>query len=328
MMRAVLCTKWGEPADLTAGEAPEPSPGPGQVLIAVEAAGLNVADTLLIAGKYQEKPALPFVPGAEAAGKVLEVGERVTRIRPGDRVLAMLARGGFAERVVADETEVMALPEAMDFTTAAGFPIAYGTAHGALVWRAALASGEVLLVHGAAGGVGLATVEVGKALGATVIASASGADKLAVAKAHGADMLVDTGEADLRGRVKALTDGRGADVIVDPVGGDVFDASLRCIAWGGRIVVIGFAGGRIPQIPANILLVKNVSAVGFYWGSYRRRDPARIAAQFEQLFGWYQAGRLKPHVSHVLPLARVADAMALLLGRKSTGKVVLATGTG
>ena len=328
MMRAVLCTKWGEPADLTVGEAPEPSPGPGQVLIAVEAAGLNFADTLLIAGKYQEKPALPFVPGAEAAGKVLAVGERVTRIRPGDRVLAMLARGGFAERVAADETAVMALPEAMDFTTAAGFPIAYGTAHGALVWRAALASGEVLLVHGAAGGVGLATVEVGKALGATVIASASGADKLAVAKAHGADMLVDTGEADLRGRVKALTDGRGADVIVDPVGGDVFDASLRCIAWGGRIVVIGFAGGRIPQIPANILLVKNVSAVGFYWGSYRRRDPARIAAQFEQLFGWYQAGRLKPHVSHVLPLARVADAMALLLGRKSTGKVVLATGTG
>ena len=328
MMRAVLCTKWGGPADLSVGEAPEPNPRPGQVLIAVEAAGLNFADTLLIAGKYQEKPPLPFVPGAEAAGKVLEVGERVTRLRPGDRVLAMLAGGGFAEQVAADEGDVMAIPEAMDFTTAAGFPIAYGTAHGALVWRAALAPGEVLLVHGAAGGVGLATVEVGKALGATVIAGAGGPDKLAVAEAHGADMLIDTGEADLRGRVKALTDGRGADVIVDPVGGDVFDASLRCIAWGGRIVVIGFAGGRIPQIPANILLVKNVSAVGFYWGSYRRRDPARIQAQFEQLFRWYRAGRLKPHVSHVLPLARVADAMALLLGRKSTGKVVLATGTG
>lgn len=325
-MRAVLCSKWGGPDDLEVGEAPEPGLGPGRVLIAVKAAGLNFADTLLIAGKYQEKPALPFVPGAEVAGEVLEVGDAVTRFRPGDRVLAVLGGGGFAERVAAAESDVMAIPEAMGFTTAAGFPITYGTAHGALVWRAALAAGEVLLVHGAAGGVGLATVEVGKALGATVIASAGGPDKLAVAQAHGADMLVDTGADDLRGRVKALTDGRGADVIVDPVGGEVFDASLRCIAWGGRIVVIGFAGGRIPQIPANILLVKNVSAVGFYWGSYRRHDPARLGPQFDQLFRWYAAGRLKPHVSHVLPLARVAEAMGLMLGRKSTGKVVLTTG--
>ncbi len=322
-MRAVLCTKWGEPADLTVGEAPEPTLGDGQVLIERVAAGHKSADTLLIAGKYQEKPPFPFIPGGEGAGRVLRVGDGVTGCRPGDRVLAMLNGGGFAERVAAVETDVVPIPEAMDFPAAAGFPIAYGTAHGALIWRAGLRPGEVLLVHGAAGGVGLAAVEVGKTLGATVIATAGGPDKLAVAEAHGADRLIDTRSADLRTAVKDLTDGRGADVIFDPVGGDVFDASLRCIAWGGRIVIIGFAAGRVPQIPANILLVKNVSAVGLYWGSYRRRDPGRGRGQFDDLFRWYGEGKLRPHVSHQLPLERVADAMALMLERKSTGKVVL-----
>lgn len=325
-MRAVLCTKWGEPADLVVGEAPNPTPGPGQVLIAVAAAGLNFADTLLIAGKYQDKPPFPFTPGLEAAGEVLATGERVTSCRPGDRVLAMLGGGAFAEQVVANETDVMAIPEAMDFTTAAGFPVTYGTAHGALVWRAGLSPGEVLLVHGAAGGVGLATVEVGKALGARVLAAAGGAEKLALAAAHGADHGIDSREEDLRVRVKELTQGHGVDVVVDPVGGDAFDASLRCIAWGGRIVVIGFAGGRVPQIPANILLVKNISAVGFYWGSYRRHDPARLRSQFDELLRWYGEGRLKPHVCQVFPLEEVAAAMAMMLGRKSTGKVVLSTG--
>ncbi len=327
-MRAVLCTKWGGPADLTIGEAPDPAPGPGQVLIGVVAAGLNFADTLLIAGKYQEKPPFPFIPGLEAAGEVLAVGDGVTRCRPGDRVLAMLGGGAFAERVVAAETDVVVIPKAMPFTTAAAFPVTYGTAHGALVWRAGIRPGEVLLVHGAAGGVGLATVEVGKVLGATVLAAAGGADKLALAASHGADHRIDSRDEDLRARVKALTGGRGADVVVDPVGADAFDASLRCIAWGGRIVVIGFAGGRVPQIPANILLVKNVAAIGFYWGSYRRHDPARLRDQFDELLRWYGEGRLKPHVCQVFPLEEVAAAMAMMLGRKSTGKVVLGTGRG
>ncbi len=327
-MRAVLCTKWGGPADLTIGEAPDPAPGPGQVLIGVAAAGLNFADTLLIAGKYQEKPPFPFIPGLEAAGEVLAVGDGVTRCRPGDRVLAMLGGGAFADQVVAAETDVVAIPEAMPFTTAAAFPVTYGTAHGALVWRAGLRPGEVLLVHGAAGGVGLATVEVGKVLGATVLAAAGGAEKLALAASHGADHRIDSRAEDLRVRVKELTQGRGADVVVDPVGADAFDASLRCIAWGGRIVVIGFAGGRVPQIPANILLVKNVAAIGFYWGSYRRHDPARLRDQFDDLLRWYGEGRLKPHVCQVFPLEEVAAAMNMMLGRKSTGKVVLGTGRG
>jgi NADPH2:quinone reductase len=216
----------------------------------------------------------------------------------------------------------------MDFVTAAGFPVTYGTAHGALVWRAELKPGETLLVHGAAGGVGLATVEVGKALGATVIATAGGPDKLAVAEAHGADHLIDYRREDIRDRVKALTGGHGVDVVFDPVGGDVFDASLRAAAWGARLIVIGFAAGRVPQIPANILLIKNLAAIGFYWGSYRKHAPDLVTAQVGQLFDWFEAGKLKPHVSHRLDLARAAEALELLSSRKSTGKVVLTTGAG
>jgi NADPH2:quinone reductase len=301
-MRAVLCKHWGEPADLVVGEAPEPSLGPRQVLIAVTGAGLNFADTLIIAGKYQDKPPFPFSPGLEVAGRVVAVGDAVRRCRPGQRLLAIVDYGGFAERVAANETDVFAVPDEMDLVTAAGFPVAYGTAHGALVWRARLQPGEVLLVHGAAGGAGLAAVEVGKALGATVIATAGGPDKLAIAEAHGADRLIDYRHEDLRARVKDLTQGNGADVVFDPVGGNVFDASLRCTAWDGRIVVIGFASGRVPQIPANLLMVKNLSAVGFYWGSYRQRRPALLEAQFDDLFRWYREERLRPHISQVFPM--------------------------
>lgn len=324
-MRAVLCREWGSPEALVIDEVPPPEPGPGQVRLDVKAAGVNFADTLLIAGKYQVRPDFPFSPGLEAAGVVESCGPEVTGLAPGDRVMAVLGHGGFAEQAVADAARVFPIPDAMDFVTAAGFAVAYGTSHVGLTRRACLAKGETLLVHGAAGGVGLTAVEIGKLMGARVIASARGADKLNVAREAGADELIDYAEEDLRERVLEITGGRGADVIFDPVGGDVFDASLRCIAWEGRILVIGFASGRIPQIPANRLLVKNVSAVGFYWGAYAERDPAVVRDSFAELFGWYTDGRLKPHVSNVLPLERAAEALAMLSARRSTGKVVVTT---
>lgn len=326
MPRAVLCRAWGEPDGLRLEEVARPTPGAGDVLIAVEAAGVNFADILMVAGQYQEKPAFPFSPGLEAAGTVAALGEGVSGLRVGQRVMVLVDRGAYAEAVVAKAADVFPIPDTMDFVTAAGLPITYGTAHGALTWRADLTAGELLLVHGAAGGVGLAAVEVGKALGATVIATARGADKLAVAKDHGADYLIDTASEDIRARVKAIAGARGgADVVFDPVGGDVFDASLRAVAWGARLLVIGFAAGRVPQIPANILLVKNLSAIGLYWGSYRERAPALLAEEFAQLFAWHEAGQIRPHVSHTLDLAQAADAMTLLKSRKSTGKVVLTT---
>ena len=326
-MRAVLCKDWGGPESLAVAEVDPPQPGPGEVLVAVAAAGVNFADTLMIAGKYQEKPPFPFAPGLEAAGRVLAVGQDVTRVAAGDRVLALTDWGAYAEQAVARESDVFAIPEAMDFADAAGFPITYGTAHGALRWHADLQAGETLLVHGAAGGVGLAAVEVGKAIGARVIATAGGPEKLSIAEEHGADALIDYRAEDIRARVKVLTEGKGADVVFDPVGGDVFDASLRCTAWGGRILVIGFAAGRVPQIPANLLLVKNLAAMGVYWGSNRTRAPERLVAEFAELFGWFEAGQLRPHVSHRFDLADAAQALELLTSRKSTGKVVLTTGS-
>lgn len=330
-MRAVICRAWGGPESLKVEEVAPPAPGPDQVLIEVAAAGVNFADTLMIAGKYQEKPAFPFSPGLEIAGSVRAIGAKVSGLEPGQRVMALTDWGGYAEMALARAGDVYPIPAALTperfgWAEAGGFPITYGTAHGALRWHADLQPGEVLLVHGAAGGVGLAAVEIGKAIGATVIATAGGAEKLAVAKAHGADHLIDYRGEDIRDRVKQITGGKGADVVFDPVGGDVFDASLRCIAWSGRLLVIGFAAGRVPQIPANILLVKNVAVMGVYWGSYRKHAPERLSEEFRELFGWVEAGLLKPHVSHKLDLTRAAEAMALLLERRSTGKVVLTTG--
>jgi NADPH:quinone reductase len=241
--------------------------------------------------------------------------------------MTTLAFGGFAEEVVAPVAHVVRLPDAIDYITAAGFAIAYGTAYGALVWAARLGSGETLVVHGAAGGVGLAAVECGKALGARVIATARGRERLEVASSHGADAVIDTEAEDVRGRIRELTHGRGADVVFDPVGGEVFKASLSAIAWGGRLLIIGFASGDIPQIPASRLLVKNAHALGFYWGSYREHDPARVHAAFEELLGWHGEGRIRPHVSDVLPLEQAGRAIELLLARKSTGKVVLTVDT-
>jgi NADPH2:quinone reductase len=325
-MRAVLCKAFGEPEDLVVETVAAPSLGAGDARVAVHAAGVNFGDTLMIAGKYQEKPPFPFTPGFEIAGEVIEVAPGVTHVKPGDRVMGTADKGGYADEAVLPAANLTRIPDSMDFATAAGFPVAYGTSHGALDWRAHLRSGETLLVHGAAGGVGLTAVEIGKAMGAEVIATASSAEKLAIAKAHGADHLIDYSTEDVRERVRALTQGRGANVVYDPVGGDAFDASLRCIAWEGRIIVIGFAGGRVPQIPANLVLVKNCDIIGFYWGSYRKHDPAAVRASYEKLFGWFSEGKLKPLVSERFDLAEVAQAIQALRGRRSTGKVVLTTG--
>jgi len=298
----------------------------GAVRVAVHAAGVNFADLLLIAGQYQEKPAFPFIPGAEVAGVVTEVGAGVSGVETGDRVLAIAGSGAFAEEVVVSADRVYRIPDKMEFAAAAGFPVAYGTSHGALAWRAHLKAGEWLLVLGAAGGVGLTAVEIGKVMGAKVIACAGGAEKLGIAQQHGADHLIDYSREDIRERVKAITGGHGADVVYDPVGGDAFDASLRSIAWGGRIIIIGFAAGRIPQIPANIVLVKNIDIVGFYWGSYQSRNPELIRRSFTQLLRWADEGKLKPHISQQTDLKDVAQALETLRQRKSTGKVVLTTG--
>lgn len=323
-MRAVLCESLDGPDALTIGMRPDPVAGPGEVLVDIKAGGLNFADTLMVQGKYQEKPPLPFVPGLEAAGVVAAVGDGVTRVKPGDRVAALVDYGAFAEKAVARERDVFPIPDSMDFEAGAAFPVAYGTAHGGLVWRANLQPGEVLVVHGAAGGAGLAAVEVGKAMGATVIATAGGPEKVALALARGADHGIDYKAEDVKERVRALTGGEGADVYFDPVGGDVFDASIRAIRFGGRIVVIGFAAGRIPQVPANLLLVKNIAVTGLYWGEHRRRHPDWMLAQFADLTRWHAAGKLNPHISHRFPLEQAGEAMRTLLARKSTGKVVLA----
>lgn len=322
-MRAILCSDWGEPGTLTLGEAPSPVAGPGEVTIRVRAAGVNFADIVMVRGQYQEKPTLPFSPGLEAAGEVLTVGEGVTGIAPGDRVLAVPGVGAFAEEVAAPADGVFPLPEGMDFTTAAAFPIAYGTSHLALTDRGALQAGETLLVLGAGGGVGLTAVECGKALGATVIAAASTQEKLDLAKAHGADHGINYVDDDLRASVRKLTEGRGVDVVYDPVGGDAAMAAMRSLARRGRLLVIGFAAGDVPQFPANYLLVKHISVVGVYWGSYRVNEPELFRASFDALAKWYVEGRLKPHVSQVFPLARAPEALGVMDGRKATGQLVI-----
>lgn len=331
-MQAVLCHSFDGIAALTfVTDAPPPSFGPtpeqgrvwGNVRIRVHAAGINFADTLMIRGQYQVKPPLPFSPGLEVAGEVIEIADGVSRVAVGQRVMAVIGHGGYAEEVIAPEDNIYAIPDTMDWVGAAGFPIVYGTSGDALMRDKAVKSGDVLLVNGAAGGVGLTAVEVGKRLGATVIATAGGPEKLAIAAEHGADHLIDYREEDIRKRVKALTDGRGADVIYDPVGGKVFDASLRAVAQGGRIIVIGFASGTIPQVPANIVMVKNITITGYHLGGWRVLDPDGVRTSMETLLDWYAAGDLKPHTSHTFKLKDYAEALETLTARKSTGKVVL-----
>lgn len=324
-MKAIVCRELGPPEKLVFEELPDAPMGPSQVRIAVKAAGINFPDTLIIQGKYQMKAAPPFTPGAEVAGTVLEAGEKVRHVKAGDNVAAIVPIGGFADQVVASGESVMPLPPGMDLAAAAGFPLVYGTTLHALKQRGQLKPGETLLVLGAAGGVGLAAVQLGKLMGARVIAAASSADKLALCKEQGADELVDYSKESLKEAVKKLTRGQGADVIYDPVGGELAQDCFSAINWNGRYLVIGFASGTIPEVALNRLLLKGASAVGVFWGSFIVREPKVSLENFQQLFGWIASGQLKPYVSKTYPLAQAAQALRDMQDRKVTGKIVLVT---
>ncbi|KQR74463.1 NADPH:quinone oxidoreductase [Burkholderia sp. Leaf177] len=322
-MRAIRCNQYGPPESLVLESLPDPSPGADEVVIDVRAASVNFPDVLIVQNKYQTKPELPFTPGAEFAGVVREIGANVRRLEVGMRVAAYTAQGAFAEHAVAREAACIALPDDIDFASASTVTLAYGTSHHALVDRAALKAGETLLVLGAAGGVGLAAVEIGKALGARVIAAASSAEKLAMCVEHGADATIDYSNENLRDRIKALTDGRGPDVIYDPVGGEFAEPAFRSIAWRGRYLVVGFANGEIPKLALNMTLLKGASIVGVFWGQHVQREPELVSAAMQQIFGWIEEGLLKPHVTRRYPLERTAEALSDMASRRVSGKIVI-----
>jgi NADPH2:quinone reductase len=322
-MKAMIARTWGEPATLEYAETVPPVPEAGEVLIEVHAIGCNFLDILLVQGKYQKRPPLPFSPGAEAAGIVRAVGAGVTQVGVGQRVFALTGWGAYAEQVAVDQQHVYALPESMSDEQGAAFGLAYQTAWCGLVHRAALRRGETLLVHAAAGGVGLAAVQLGKALGARVLATAGSPPKLEIARAAGADVVLNYRTEDWVERVKQETGGRGADVIYDPVGGDVFDGSTKCIAFEGRLLPVGFTGGRIAEVATNRVLLKNISIVGVHWGLYSERDPALVRRWMVELLKLADAGRLAPVIWKTFPLREAAAALAAIGARESQGKVVL-----
>ncbi len=324
-MKAVLCKSYGPPESLVLEEIESPKPGKNQVVISVNACGVNFPDTLIIQGKYQFKPDMPFSPGGEVAGIVKEVGEGVTSFKPNDRVIAFTGWGGFAEEVITDASKLIPMPDNLDFVIGSAFVMTYGTSHYALKDRAQLKPGETLLVLGAAGGVGLAAVELGKVMGARVIAAASDDEKLEVCRQHGADEVINYAKEDLKERLKTLTKGNGVDVVYDPVGGEYSEIALRGIAWGGRFLVIGFAAGEIPRIPLNLTLLKGCSIVGVFWGAFTAREPARNQAYLQELLTWMDEGKLKPHISATYPLSQAAQALNDMMQRKVRGKVVLVT---
>ncbi|HEX3429429.1 MAG TPA: NADPH:quinone oxidoreductase family protein [Rhizomicrobium sp.] len=330
-MKAALCTHYGPPEALEIREVPSPVPGKGQVLVSVKSCGVNFPDVLLIQDKYQFKPPLPFAPGGEIAGVVKAVGEGVTTPKPGDRVIASIGTGGFAEEALAEAARSIPMPESLDFAVASCFFIAYGTSWHALKDRAQLQPGETLVVLGAAGGVGLAAVEIGHAIGARVIAGASSEEKVALARRHGADegfvypagKLSKDEQKALAEDIKRTTGGKGADVLYDPVGSDYAEPALRAMNWGGRYLVIGFAAGEIPRVPLNLTLLKGSSIVGVFWGAAVARDPKKGLDDLAQITRLIAEGQLKPHISARVPLARAGDAIRLLMDRKAQGKVVV-----
>jgi NADPH2:quinone reductase len=325
-MKAVLCRQFGPPESLTIEDLPSPKPGPGEVVVSVKAASVNFPDVLIVQNKYQFKPPLPFSPGSELAGVVKEVGSGVSNVKPGDKVIAFTTYGAFAEEAKTEASRLIPLPEKMDFATGAAFLLTYATSDHALRDRAALRDGETLLVLGAAGGVGIAAIEIGKALGARVIACASSDDKLKVCREHGADETINYASEDLRERIKALTDGKGVDVVYDPVGGAYTEPAFRSIAWRGRLLVVGFAAGDIPKLPLNLALLKGASIVGVFWGDFARREPKAFAESIRQLGRWYAEGKLHPHVSQTFPLEKTVDALKLMAARQVKGKVVITVG--
>jgi NADPH2:quinone reductase len=324
MPKAVVCRELGPPESLRLESFASLPLAPGQVRVAIHAAGINFPDILMAAGEYQLKPPLPFTPGVEAAGNVIEVAGDVAGVAVGDRVIVKLRHGGYADEAVVTPAQLMPLPSTFDYAEGATYLAAHGTAYHALIDRGQLQPGEVLLVHGAGGGVGLAAVEIGKLLGATVIAAASSEEKLAVAQARGADHLVLYGREPFRDAVKRITDNSGADMVFDPVGGEIFENSLRCIAWGARILVIGFTGG-IGLARTNLLMIKGASVLGVRAGEAVRKNPALGETRIKALTQWAEAGRLRPNISHRLPLEDYAKAMRLLIDRKAIGRVALMT---
>ncbi len=326
-MKAVLCKAYCSPEGLVIEDVPPLAAGPGQVVISVKAAGVNFADSLIIQGAYQFKPPFPFSPGFECAGVISDVGPGVTAFRAGDRVLAhSMAGGSFAEELVIESGFVFPVPPRMDFETAAGFFITYGTSHHALKDRAQLQPGETVLVLGAAGGVGLAAVEIAKVMGARVIAAASTGEKLALCKKYGANDVVNYGTEDLRTRIKEITAGKGVDVVYDPAGGPLAEAAIRSMAPGGRFLVVGFAAGEIPKIPLNLVLMKRSAIVGVYFGNWVAAHESLARANFAELASWYADAKLKPHISKRYSITAAADAISHVSGRKVEGKVVLVIG--
>ncbi len=326
-MKAVLCKEYGLPGKLVIEDIPSPKPASGQVVVNVKACGVNFPDTLIIQGKYQFKPEMPFSPGGEVAGVVKEIGEGVTRVKPGDRVIAFNTWGGFAEEMVVDADRTIPMPASMDFIPAAAFVLTYGTSYHALKDRAEIKAGETLLVLGAAGGVGLAAIQLGKAMGARVIAAASSVEKLKVCRDNGADETINYGSDDLRARVKGITAGKGVDVVYDPVGGPYSEPALRDMAWKGRFLVVGFAAGDIPKVPLNLTLLKGCSIVGVFWGAFTKNEPEHNRENNWELMAMYAAGKIKPHIHATYPLEQAAEALNEVLNKRVSGKVVLVTKT-
>jgi NADPH2:quinone reductase len=322
-MRAMLSEAPGGPESLKLVEMPSKPLGKSQVRVAIRAAGVNFPDTLIIADKYQFKPPRPFAPGHEIGGDVAEVGEGVVGYQVGDRVIGMIGHGGYATEAVVDQANLLPMPANMSYEDGAAFTMTYGTSHYALKQRSSYKPGETLLVTGASGGVGLTAVELGALMGLKVIAAVGSDEKMEICRKYGATQFVNYAKDRMRDKVKELTGGNGADIIYDPVGGDAFDESVRCIAWYGRLLVIGFAAGRIPSLPANLALLKSCDVRGVFYGAWRAREPGEARKNFDELLKWYGEGKLKPHISMRFPLEKGADAMNALLSRKATGKVVL-----
>jgi NADPH2:quinone reductase len=322
-MKAIVCKAWGLPETLVIEDQADLVPAAGEIVIDIMAAGVNFPDVLIIQNKYQFKPELPFTPGNELAGTVHAVGEGVSAYKVGDKVFAFVPQGAFAQQVKVTADAVLPMAAGMDFDTAAAITLTYGTSHHAVVDRAQLKAGETMLVLGAAGGVGLAAIEIGKALGARVIAAASTAEKLAVCKEHGADVLINYTTEDLREAIKAATNGKGPDVVYDPVGGSYTEPAFRSIAWRGRYLVIGFANGEIPKLPLNLPLLKGASLVGVFWGDFARREPAHNLAAMQELMRWLAEGKIKPHISARYALADTPQALIDMASRKVTGKIVI-----
>jgi NADPH2:quinone reductase len=322
-MKAVLCARFGGPDDLEIKDIPEPVAGPDEAVVAIRAAALNFFDTLLIAGKYQHKPPFPFSPASEFAGVVESVGAGVTAVAPGDRVMGWMGSGAARERVVLKVDRLVRLPDGLDYDRAAGLTVTYGTTVHALRDRAQLQAGETLAVLGAAGGTGLAAIELGKLMGARVIACASSADKLAFAREHGADETINYAAEDVKDALRRVSDGRGVDVVYDPVGGAYAEAALRSIAWGGRFLVIGFAAGEIPKLPLNLVLLKGCDVRGVFWGQFTERTPEKHRANMVDVLQWALDGKLSAHVHAVYPLEKIAAALKALANREAKGKILL-----